>query len=507
MSSLLDWLVEHEPSFRKTRLPSLYSDLTVQRTTNPEGYAANVTAWTSALTRLTLAAQLPPEQHSFILNTSNDLLSALASPTYGQPSGLGSVLDECVRQGKMVDLKDFMADGRTSIFSKSWIPSPWAVLKWGLSQVGVGGPAKYDLAGGRLRSGNLVVVAALEERWKQLQQVRDKRPQGLTDRILSREAFVQEVNATTSEQQLSDQDIIVLLRYLSLDKQVLSYDADTIKFKAPNASTTQQPDPITQEDRHIASLKLLIKNLTTQVDTLNARITTLQTTARDAVKQHNKVTALSALRSKQLAERNLTSRSATLHQLEEVYTQIEAAVDHVQVVQAMEASAGVLKGLNKQVGSVDRVADVIDQLTAEMGKVDEVTGVLNEPLDAKAVLDEGELDDELEGLEREEVQKVQAEETRRRLAELETIEREKEKAKAIEMERSKENNMNSQLLLSNTDKPAQHENDDFEKDLSSSMERLKALDLYAQSQKEKPKSQQPQQQQAQKETDSKMVEA
>lgn len=415
----------------------------------------------------------------------------------------------------MVDLKDFMADGRSSIYSKSWIPSPWAVLKWGLSQVGVGGPAKYDMAGGRIRNGNLVVVAALEERWKKLQQVRDKQPQGLTDRILSREAFVQEVNAT-SQQHLSDQDITVLLRYLSLDKQVLTYDANTIKFKAPNASP-QQPDPITQEDQHIASLKLLIKNLTSQIDTLNNRISTLQMTARDAVKQHNKATALSALRSKQLAERNLSSRSATLHQLEEVYTQIEAAVDHVQVVQAMEASAGVLKGLNKQVGGVERVADVIDQLTAEMSKVDEVTGVLNEPLDAKAALDEVDIDDELEGLEREErekVQRLEAEETKRRLAELEAVQREKERDKAKELERSKENRPDPQLQDHNADPTVRHEDADFEQDLSSSMEKLKALDLYAQGQLQQPESQQPQpqpQQQKQppqqKEADTEMVEA
>ncbi|KEF53558.1 uncharacterized protein A1O9_10533 [Exophiala aquamarina CBS 119918] len=486
MPPLLDWLVEHEPLFRRTRLPSLYSDLSVQRSTNPEGYAANLVAWTSALTRLTMAAQLPPEQHSLILATSNDLISALASPVYGQPSGLGIVLDDCVRHGKMIDLKDFMAADRSSIYSKSWIPSPWAVLKWGLSQVGVplGNGASYELSGGRLRSGNLVVVAALEERWKKVQMIRDKGPQGLTDRILSREAFIQEVNATT-QQPLSEQDVSVFLRYLAHDKQVLSYDATTVKFKAA-ATNRQQIEPITHEDQHIASLKLLITNLTSQISTLQSRISTLQATAREAVQQHNKTTALSALRSKKLAQRNLSSRSDTLHQLEEVYSKIEAAVDQIQVVRVMEASAGVLKRLNSQVGGVERVADVIDRLSEEMGKVDEVTGVLAEPLDTKAALDEDEVDEELEVLERherEKVQRAEADATQKRLAELEILERIKQR------ELQETTQLQSQAA-------SDAENAALERDLSSSMERLRTMDLNTRARAQLQQNQeQPQQQQ------------
>jgi len=380
----------------------------------------------------------------------------------------------------MVDLKDFMASDR-SIYSKSWIPSPWAVLKWGLNQVGVplGTNASYELSDGRLRSGNLVVVSALEERWKQIQQIREKGPQSLTDRILSREAFIQEVTSST-QVPMSEQDAAVFLRYLSRDKQALSYDASTIKFRAPNTNSTSQQllEPITAEDQHIASLKLLIKNLTSQIKTLQSRISTLQLTAREAVQNHNKATALSALRSKKLAERNLSSRSDTLHKLEEVYTKIEAAVDQVQVVRAMEASAGVLKSLNKQVGGADRVADVIDQLSEEMGKVDEVTGVLNEPLTAKAALDETELDDELESLEQEErekVQKAEAEETRRRLAELENIEREKERLR-LTAKAQIEAEAGSRSETEHSQNPASA---NFEQDLSSSVEKLRTMDLNA----------------------------
>ncbi|KIV87860.1 hypothetical protein PV11_03378 [Exophiala sideris] len=458
MSPLLDWLVENEPSFRKTRLPSLYSDLTVQKSTNPEGYAANVTAWASALTRASLAGQLPLEQR-LILQTSDDLLSALASAQYGRPSGLGSVLDDCMRQGKMVDLHDFLASEK-SIYSRSWIPSPWAVLRWSLRQVGIVGTGSYEV-NGYLRKGSLVLVPALEEVLKHVQRLRDRSAQGLTDRIMSRETFLKELNDLI-QSTLSDQDVAVLLRYLSRDKQALTYDEATIKFKSPTSTT---PEPITHEDRSIATLKTLISNLTLQIANLNTRIATLQARAQTSVKTGNKTSALSALRSKKLAEQSLTSRTDTLHQLEQVYAKLEAAADQVEIIAAMQASAGALKTLNNKVGGVERVEDVLDTLREEMGKTDEVSGVIAEPLDSNAVLDEGEVDDELESMEREERNKregldraekerkdaQEAEATRRRLADLDAVGQEV---------RSKEQTANP-----------------VEQELSRSVEKMQKLDL------------------------------
>jgi len=270
---------------------------------------------------------------------------------------------------------------------------------------------------------------------------------------------------------IAEQDVKVLLRYLSRDKQALSYDDTTIKLKAPTAA---MPDSITHEDRSIASLKTLIANLSSQISSLTTRIAALQTTAQTSVKAGNKASALSALRSKKLAEKSFESRSNTLHQLEEVYTKIEAAVDQVQVVAAMEASAGVLKTLNKKVGGVEKVEDVIETLREEMGKVDEVSGVIAEPLDGKVVLDEADVDEELESMEQEErVKREQAEQaekesqqareaevTRQRLAELERLQQQAAKEKA--------------------EKEKLAEEDPTEQELSRSIERLERMEINGQ---------------------------
>lgn len=303
-------------------------------------------------------------------------------------------MDEAVRTGKMIDAKDFAA-AEQSVYLRSWVPSPWAVLRWSLRQIGIGANS-YD-NNGRLRKGSLILFQALEEVTKQVVAAQQIRGQNLTDRVMSREAFMQNL-ASSSETTLSDSDLRVLLRYLSRDKQILSYDERMVKFKP---QTAVAPEPITEQDTNIVSLKALIASLETQTASVETRITSLQATAQSSVKIGNKISALSALRSKKLAEKTLQQRLDTLHQLEEVYLKIESAADQIEIVRAMEASAGVLKGLNQKVGGVERVDQVMDSLREEMEKVDEVQNVTSEPLVSGAVVDETEIDDELEAMEAE----------------------------------------------------------------------------------------------------------
>lgn len=144
------------------------------------------------------------------------------------------------------------------------------------------------------------------------------------------------------------------------------------------------------------------------------------------MKAGNRVSALSALRSKKLAEKNLQQRSDTLHQLEEVFTRIEQAVDQVEIIKVMDASASVMRDLNKKVGGVERVENVVERLQEEMGKVDEVGRVLEEPLNTGGMLvDENEIDDELEAMEMEQkrvTEEAEAEKTRKRLEDLDKVE-------------------------------------------------------------------------------------
>ncbi len=364
------------------------------------------------MTRAALAGQLPTEQ-KIIIQASAQLLDALRSSQYGRPTGLGVVFDDAVQKGRLIDVKDFNS-AEHSIYQKSWIPNPWAIIRWSLRQAGLISRGSYD-QDGRLKQGQLVVMEGLEDLTRQLQM---KIGQAVTDRVMSREAFAQLI-ADTDVGTISAAEVEVLLRFLSRDKLIVAYDGHTVKFKPPSS---ERPEPITQEDSTVAAIKSLIGSLESQITSLTSRITALQSTAQAAVQSKNKHAALSALRSKKLVERNLQQRTDTLTQLEEVYAKIEQAVDQVQIMQVMQSSAEALKSLNKRVGGVDRVDEIMDDLRVQMGQVDDVGQVISEPLDAKAVLDETDIDNKLEALEKEEQVKKEervAEDTRARLDELE----------------------------------------------------------------------------------------
>ena len=172
---------------------------------------------------------------------------------------------------------------------------------------------------------------------------------------------------------------------------------------------------------------------------MEAKIAELTQSAKIALTNKNRVSALSAVRSKKLAEHNLSQRLNTLLQLEEVYSKIEAAAGNVEIVQVMQASTGVLRGLHAQIGGAEKVEDIVEELREEMAKVDEVGSIMNE---AGPVIDEGEIDEELEELEKgdqkakeeKEKEEKEAEETRQKLAELDNIGRRAEDMKDVDSE-------------------------------------------------------------------------
>lgn len=383
------------------------------------------------MTQAALAGQLPTEQ-KILLQSSDDLLNALRSPRYGLPTGLGSVLDLAIRDGKMMNLNDFTS-AEHCIYQKSWIPSIGTILKWTLSQAGLGNNASYDISG-RLKNGQIVLIDNLEQISKQVAAQHASEGQALIDRVMSREAFSQ-LLSTTQTGALSPQETECLLRYLSRDKHMLTYDSHTVKFRNP---MSEKPEPLSQEDATIASLKTLISSLESRVTSLNARINTCQVSAQSAVQSKNKNAALSALRSKKLAERNAQQTTDALNQLEEIYAKIAQASDQVQIVQVMQSSAQTLKSLNQRVGGVEKVDTIMDDLREQMGQTNEVNQVLQEPLSAIATVDEAEVDDELEALEREErakEEKRQESTTRARLAELEGAQQEAEAKAAADAEK------------------------------------------------------------------------
>jgi charged multivesicular body protein 7 len=402
---------------------------------NPEGYHANIAAWTKALTDASRAGVIPTQgtTHDLLsIRVSDELARALQHPQYGKPTCLPAVFHEAVQKKEMIPSKDFQ-NAKESIYKTSWIPSPWKVLTWGLRQVGViGQPSSPE----KLTVGNFVVLKNVEVAADEI--LKKMNEYGSTaDRVLSAADFLKRFSdALGPATSLTMNDLAILLIHLARDKQAISYNARCIKFKPEHEAA---PEPISQEDEAIANLRDTLANINAQIPPLMEKIAAADAAAREAVTAKQMIRAKAALRSKKLAETALAQRSDVALQLESVYTQLQSAADQVEIVEAMRAGADALKSLNEKVGGAEGVQGVVDAVNEQMATTEEITNIINE---TESPLDEGEIDDEFEALERAEKEKAEREEaakTAARLAELEELEKKrKEKEKEEEAKRAQE---------------------------------------------------------------------
>ena len=366
------------------------------------------------------------------------MLQALETKEHGRPLALASVIvslqaflqikmgaqeslqryltvllqDEAVSLGLMMPLERFQSNPY-SIYDRRWRIQPTWMLSWIARQLGFwdsigGGPAD-----GKLPTARYATIPNLEEASDKISKAQAPKT-NLVDRIYSLDSFRQFATETLNlpdNEPLSANDTSLLLTFLSRDKHHLAYSptTQTIKFLLPATSSSHPSKSadqllITPQDTTISSLKTLLTSLHSQTATLTTRISLLTTRTRSALESSNKASALAYLKSKKLVERALSQRLDTLTQLEEVYTSIEQAADQVEIVRVMEGSRDVLRGLQKQTGGVDKVEDVVEGLREEMRGVEEMGEVIAQGGGGvvEGVVDDGELDEELEGMEREE---------------------------------------------------------------------------------------------------------
>ncbi|RFU73980.1 snf7 [Trichoderma arundinaceum] len=406
MGELSDYLVQHDANFRKARLPALYSDFRSQRTLNPDGYHANISAWLVALARLAsegLLSRQGSKSSVLVFDLDESLRRSLDSKQFGQPLALGTVINEALAQKDLIPLQSFLQSNQ-NIYQQqqSWSQVPWNVMGWTLRQLGVIDPARGE---DKIPKGNYVIMKNVEATSRELgEKIAEKTSR--YDRVFTRAQFqTLFASVLAKEQRLSDTDFDVMLKFLSRDKDMIEYDGNTVRIRGSGEARG-----ITEEDASIASIKELTSSLEHQVGLLNKRIDELDQEARSAVLRKNRVTALAALKSKKRAESSLSTRYATLNQLEEVASKLQQASDQVQLVKIMESSASALKSLNAQIGGAERAESTMDRLREQMSATDELSAILAEP--TGMVLDEEEIDEELEALEME--QKKEEEEKQRR---------------------------------------------------------------------------------------------
>ncbi|PKS05865.1 hypothetical protein jhhlp_007694 [Lomentospora prolificans] len=396
MGDIAEFLVNHDHNFRRARLPALYSDFRSQRTLNPDGFQANVTAWREALARATRGGRVASSTSTadlFVLPVDEHLLRGLEYKQYGRPLALGSAVSQAVSDKQFIPLVEFLRASE-SIYHRSWMDMPKTVVSWAFDQLW---PSDGAAKGEVLPRGQFVVLKNVEEAAKAIAEYATSAITAF-DFTFTKSHFYKKFSQTLVEgHRISRRDLDVLLKYASRDKGIIAYDGKTVRIRG--CTTGPDSDHITEEDSAIASLNELTEDIRSQTTVMEERIDELTVKAKDCMARKNKISALALLKSKKLTEAALEKRHATLTQLEEVAHKIQQAGNQAQLVEVIHASTGVLRVLNQQVGGAERVEQAVDKLREQMDEVDELGNVLADAGSTANVIDEAELDDELERLE------------------------------------------------------------------------------------------------------------
>jgi charged multivesicular body protein 7 len=463
-------LIANFPSFRscsQNRLASLYSDFSAQKTLNPSGYAANLSAWKKALFHACRKGKIPAVAAAtsqstkrrkltydddegasatdyLSFSTGEELARALELRPYGRPTGLSEVIKDAVERRELVPLDEYLKQVE-SIYSRRWVPTPWEVVRWGLRSLGLVGQT------GNFTVGKFVVVENVELAAQEVVELQRSLANGTTAGIYSLRTFTDTFEHVLGENcVLSASDVQVLLRFMSRDRPSLSYNAEssTIKF-AP--SETTKPTPVEENDISIAQVKTLQLTLEQAIPPLEARYTELDTRVRTAVAKKDTTAAKSFLKARKLLEGTLAQRRSNLLQVEESLHAIETAATNVEIVHAMQESTKVMRDLNSKVGGVEGVERITDAMRDEMETVEEVGRAIAEPgMEAGGVVvDEEEVDEEFEKLMAGERAKEEAaraaEEAKKAKEEAERAEEQRQKEEKDRLERLKEEELKEKL--------------------------------------------------------------
>lgn len=93
-----------------------------------------------------------------MLRCGEELAQALQTPEYGRPLALGAAVQDAVRRKELIQLREFL-DAKGSVYAKSWVPTPWQVLSWGLRALGVLGDGMEE---GKVEKAEFVVLGLVE---------------------------------------------------------------------------------------------------------------------------------------------------------------------------------------------------------------------------------------------------------------------------------------------------------------------------------------------------------
>ncbi|CAO1624721.1 unnamed protein product [Parajaminaea phylloscopi] len=455
-SSTSQFLASHSDfTGRAASLPSLYSSLSSLQKSNPTAYASNVEWWRQTLCDLVWQGAQPSsaattakgkgKEDRLVLHLNESLIDAFTLQDVGRPMGIGTVILDLEKRADVVDLQRYLSQttpfagpsrlGATSSRT-SYIPSARSVaafvlgkpLTYALGALGLTSSDDEDadeMAEWKRAQGDWVCWQNLEAAGSTVLSAHFARSTSPLDCLFTLATFRDLVSSALPHLQ-SDVDLRVLLKYLCRDRG-LAVTQDGIVKLARSEGEVGAVKQLSQDDKALVAVKETHAKLEKQIQQIEERIRDRESALTQAIrtKQPQKM-SLHLLRSKRELTELLQRRLDSKAQLDTILLKIEQSASDIEILDAYEASTGVLRNLTAKSGGVERVESVMSKLEDAMADQAEVDGAMREGNEAvhrttrtaaELEEDERELQEEMARLEEEEQREREEAEEKRRLAE------------------------------------------------------------------------------------------
>ncbi|GAV52398.1 hypothetical protein ZYGR_0AG03890 [Zygosaccharomyces rouxii] len=365
-----------------SRLASLYKDFRPLQELNPDGYAANINTWKEYLKNRFL-------NQNCLFFSGTGLLQELGNEVYGFPKSLDVVIDTLVQEGYLISNDDFYGQ---RMYSREY-PK---LMQW----IGLGKnrffKSRRNEDGYYLKELQLIVKSNVEVKFKSIvSRINDRiinRATGITDLVMPFDEFF----AKTGFHEIvdNDDDQKILLFYMTHYTGTILEESNFIKIVDPTRGIKE----LTENDRRIADLKLTISSISKQVKKMqNEKMDYSKILAQSIRDGASKDIQRKFLQARKIAEKYLNRLLEYQNNLLEIKSQIEMSITNEILVTTLSDANETLKSVTKYSMSVDQVENLLDELKDHREQNDEIGRMLSR---TDELVDEGELDAELESLDK-----------------------------------------------------------------------------------------------------------
>ncbi|KAG7192944.1 uncharacterized protein KQ657_001401 [Scheffersomyces spartinae] len=386
MSDNLSYLLS-VPGFRQSRLSSLYSSFTKLKDINPEGYQANLTAWTHLIPHLIKDKRLNVTGHSLMLLDWTSVVSSVTLPDLGPPKELLLVFKTLVQDEAIVPLSWFKLKGlqRDPWYTKLtlWFTQP--TIQWEKEPF----------------------VSVNELKIKSQNAYHEHVRRG--DKILYSK---HELLALLKDYDVSDMDLHLLLVHWSKDLGYCVVEGDYIKFG--DGPITEWEKSVIDLDRQHLILQLQISDVEAKIKGIDFDIKLIVIDYKKDEIVKLKVTNL--LHLKHLLRKSLSKYLETSKLIQNLQTTLKEASTNLDLVSILETSNKALKSLNSHV-DLKRLADLKDDVEENIDRSNQISEIMMNMTEPN---DDQEIEDELQNLvdEQEAIEKKKQDEAIERLGKL-----------------------------------------------------------------------------------------